>query len=104
MRQPLTPAIIADMAPGAARGDTQVAGLRAREYTAADLVEDYIKEALSKQKRGAESARLLRRDFVPLFGSKPARELTRRELQDELIRPTLLRHPRKATQLLSRIR
>ena len=77
---------------------------RQREYTVGDLVEEYIKEALSKQKRGAESARLLRRDFVPLFGGKPAIELTRRELQDELIRPTLLKHPRKATQLLSRIR
>ncbi|HYL91029.1 MAG TPA: tyrosine-type recombinase/integrase [Burkholderiales bacterium] len=175
---PLTAAIIADMAPGEDRGDTQVAGLRVRssatgkkvffyryrsrdralreiilgdvgpltlakardaalkkrlerqqgkdpqlekrkareeamrkraaererEYTAGDLVEEYIKEALSKQKRGAESARLLRRDFVPLFGTKSASELTRRELQDELIRPTLLKHPRKATQLLSRIR
>jgi len=77
---------------------------RQREYTVGDLIEEYIKEALSKQKRGAESARLLRRDFVSLLGSKPAIELTRRELQDELIRPTLLKHPRKATQLLSRIR
>lgn len=73
-------------------------------YTVTDLVEEYIKEALSLQKRGAESARLLRRDFLPLFGSRPAIQLTRRELQDELIRPTLLKHPRKATQLLSRIR
>src|SRR3972149_5803504 len=40
-------------------------------YTIGDLVEGYIKEALSKQKRGAESARLLRRDFIPLFGAKP---------------------------------
>ena len=73
-------------------------------YTVTDLVEDYIKEALSLQKRGADSARLLRRDFLPLFGSRPAVQLTRRELQDELIRPTLLKYPRTATQLLSRIR
>jgi integrase len=73
-------------------------------YTVGDLVEEYIKEALSLQKRGAESARLLRRDFVSLFGTRPAMQLTRRELQDELIRPTLIKHPRKATQLLSRIR
>ena len=176
--QPLTAVIIADMAPGEERGDSQVPGLRVRcsatgkkvffyryrsqdgalreiilgdvgpltlakardaalkkrlerqqgkdpqlekrkareeamreraaerqrEYTVGDLVEEYIKEALSKQKRGAESARLLRRDFIPLFGTKPAIQLSRRELQDELIRPTLLKHPRKATQLLSRIR
>lgn len=77
---------------------------RQAAYTVGDLVEEYVKEALSRQKRGAESARLLRRDFVPLFGTRPAVELTRRELQDELIRPTLAQHPRKATQLLSRIR
>lgn len=177
-REPLTAAIIADMAPGEERGDAQVPGLRVRSsstgrkvffyryrsqdealreiilgdvgpltlakardaaqkkrlerqqgkdpqlekrkareeamrereaerqraYTVGDLVEEYIEEALSKQKRGADSARLLRRDVIALFGSKPAIELTRRELQDELIRPTLLKHPRKATQLLSRIR
>jgi integrase len=75
-----------------------------RAYTVSNLIEEYIEEALSLQKRGAESARLLRRDFLPLLGSRPAIQLTRRELQDELIRPTLLKHPRKATQLLSRIR
>ena len=73
-------------------------------YTVGELVEEYIKEVLALQKRGAEAARLLRRDFVSLFGHRPAIQLTRRELQDELIRPTLLQHPRKATQLLSRIR
>lgn len=31
-------------------------------------------------------------------------ELTQRELQNELICPALIEHPRKATQLLSRIR
>jgi integrase len=59
---------------------------------------------LALQERGPEAARLLRRNFVPLFGGRPAIQLTRRELQDELIRPTLTKHPRKATQLLSGIR
>ena len=77
---------------------------RQRGYTVGDLVEEYIKEVLALQKRGSEAARLLRRDFVSLFGNRPAIQLTRHELQDELIRPTLIRHPRKATQLLSRIR
>jgi integrase len=77
---------------------------RQTAYAVEDLVEEYIREVLAKQMRGAESARLLRRDFVPVFGSRPAPKLTRRELQDELIRPTMLKHPRKATQLLSRIR
>jgi integrase len=73
-------------------------------YTVADVVDEYIREALALQKRGADAAQLLRRDFVPLFGSRPAIQLTRRELQDELIRPTMLKYPRKATMLLSRIR
>jgi hypothetical protein len=80
------------------------AAQRQAAYAVEDLIEEYIREVLAKQKRGAESARLLRRDFVPVFGSRPASKLTRRELQDELIRPTMLRHPRKATYLLSRIR
>jgi integrase len=77
---------------------------RQKTYAVEDLVEEYVKEALAKQKRGAEAERLLRKDFLPIFGSRPAVELTRRELQDELIRPKLLKHPRTATQLLSRIR
>jgi len=73
-------------------------------YTVADLVEQYVKEVLLIQKRGKEAERLLRRDFLPVFGTKPVLQLSRRELQDELIRPKMLKHPRTATQLLSRIR
>ena len=73
-------------------------------YTVTDLVEQYIKEVLVIQKRGREAERLLRRDFLPVFGTKPVLQLSRRELQDELIRPKMLKHPRTATQLLSRIR
>lgn len=75
-----------------------------QRYTVNDLVDDYVKEALSKQKRGAEAERLLRKYFLPVFDGKPATELTRRELQDELIRPKMLKHPRTATTILSRIR
>ena len=77
---------------------------RQATYTVADLAEQYIKEVLAIQKRGREAERLLRRDFLPVFGTKPALQLSRRELQDELIRPKMLKHPRTATQLLSRIR
>ena len=73
-------------------------------YTVTDLVEQYIKEVLATQKRGREAERLLRKDFLSVFGTKPVLQLSRRELQDELIRPKMLRHPRTATQLLSRIR
>lgn len=76
----------------------------AQRYTVNDLVDEYVKEALSKQKRGAEAERLLRKYFLPVFDGKSAIELTRRELQDELIRPKMLRHPRTATTILSRIR
>ena len=73
-------------------------------YTVADLVEEYITEALATQKRGAESERLLRKDFLPVFGSRAASDVSRRALLDDLIRPKMLRYPRTATQLLSRIR
>lgn len=73
-------------------------------YTVEKLVEDYIAEKLNKQKRGYEGARLLCRDFLPKLGNRAATELTRRELQDEVIRPMLARAPRGGTYLLSRIR
>lgn len=77
---------------------------RATAYTVADLIEHYIAEDLGKQKRGVESERILRREFLPKLGARPAAAVTRRELQDEVIRPTMVRAPRVATQLLSRIR
>ncbi len=73
-------------------------------YTVEKLVEDYVAEKLSHQKRGAEGARLLRRDLLPRLGDRAAAGLTRRELQDEVIRPMLKRAPRGGTYLLGRIR
>ncbi|KQR90192.1 hypothetical protein ASG35_02995 [Burkholderia sp. Leaf177] len=77
---------------------------RATSYTVEDLVNDYIVENLEKQKKGAEGVRLLQRELVPKLGARPAAAVTRRELQDEVIRPTMARAPRVATYLLSRIR
>ncbi|MBX9811864.1 MAG: tyrosine-type recombinase/integrase [Burkholderiales bacterium] len=68
------------------------------------MVEDYISERLSKQKRGDEGARLLRRELVSRLGDRPAAAVTRRELQDEVVRPMLNRAPRGGTYLLGRIR
>lgn len=73
-------------------------------YTVEKLVEDFVTEKLDAQKRGAEGARLLRRDLLPKLGDRAATALTRRELQDEVIRPMLKRAPRGGTYLLSRIR
>lgn len=73
-------------------------------YTVENLVEDFVAAKLSKQKRGAEGARLLRCDLVPKLGNRGAAALTRRELQDEVIRPMLKRAPRGGTYLLGRIR
>jgi integrase len=72
--------------------------------TVEDLVNEYIEEVLDKQKRGAESARILRQDLLPVLGHRPALQITRRELQDEVIRPKMAKAPRVATQLLSRVR
>jgi len=73
-------------------------------YTVEKLVEDFVAEKLDAQKRGAEGARLLRRDLLPKLGDRAATALTRRELQDEVIRPMLKRASRGGTYLLSRIR
>ena len=73
-------------------------------YTVEKLVEDFVAEKLSRQKRGAEGARLLRRGLLPKLGDRATAELTRRELQEEVIRPLLKRVPRGDTYLLSRIR
>lgn len=73
-------------------------------YTVEKMVEDYIAERLSKQKRGDEGARLLRRELVSRLGDRPAAAVTRRALQDEVIRPMLNRAPRCGTYLLGRIR
>jgi len=73
-------------------------------YTLEDLINEYINEVLSRQKRGAESARILRQDLLPVLGQRPALQITRRELQDEVIRPKMAKAPRVTTQLLSRIR
>lgn len=73
-------------------------------YTVTDLIDDYAREKLNTQKRGREAERLLRRDFLPLFVAKGAADVSRRELLNDLIRPKMLRYPRTATQLLSRIR
>lgn len=62
-------------------------------YTVEKLVEDFVAEKLSTQKRGAEGARLLRRDLLPKLGDRAAAGLTRRELQDEVIRSMLKRAP-----------
>jgi integrase len=68
------------------------------------LVEEYIREALATQKRRQEAERLLPKDFLPVFGARAAIDVSRRELLNDLIRPKMLRYPRTATQLLSRIR
>jgi integrase len=73
-------------------------------YTVEKLVEDYISEKLSGQKRGDEGARLLRRELLSMLGDRPATAVTRRELQHEVIRPMLDRAPRCGTYLLGRIR
>jgi Arm DNA-binding domain len=65
-------------------------------YTVEKMVEDYIAERLSKQRRGDDGARLLRRVLLSRLGERAA-AVTRRELQDEVVRPMLNRAPRCGT-------
>lgn len=61
---------------------------RQATYTLENLVNEYFNEVLRGQKRGAESARVLRQDLLPVPGHRPALQITRRELQDEVSRTT----------------
>ena len=80
------------------------AAQRQAAYTLEDMVNEYIEEALKSQKRGSESTRILRQDLLPVLGHRPALQVTRRELQDDVLRPKMAKAPRVATQLLSRIK
>lgn len=73
-------------------------------YTVTQLLNDYIDENLSKQKRGLDGIRLLRKEFESKCGARTASKVTRHELLNDVIRPVMLRAPRMATYLLSRIR
>lgn len=72
-------------------------------YTFQDLVTDYVKEVLSRQKRGSESERVLR-EAVDKIGTQSASGITRRILLTDVVRPAMTRAPRVATYLLCRIR
>ena len=80
------------------------AGRRGARRRSVCRINEYIDEVLKGQKRGAESTRILGQDLLPVLGQRPAIQITRRELQDEVIRPKMAKAPRVATQLLSRIR
>ena len=79
----LTPRIIADLRAGDECADPDHPGLRVRRTNA---------------------ARLLHRELLPTLGHRPAAAVTRRELQDAVIRSMLNRAPRCGTYLLGRIR
>ena len=66
-----------------------------------NLVNEYIDEVLKGQKRGAESAPILRQDLLPVLGHRPALQITRRELQDEVIRPKMAKAPKSSPGAIS---
>lgn len=53
-------------------------------YSIADLLEDYTREDLSKQRRGFEGERILRREVLPVLSYMPASELKRRNCKSWL--------------------
>jgi len=56
-------------------------------YTVEKMVEHYIAERLSKQKRGDEGARLLRRELLPGLGDRPAPAVPAVDLRSDAARP-----------------
>ena len=65
------------------------AAQRQAAYTIEDMANEYIEEALKGQKRGAEGTRILRQDLLPVLGHRPVLQVTRREVEDEVVRPKM---------------
>jgi len=69
----------------------------------AAVVEDFTRDKLSRERKGAEVARDLQREFVPILGRRPISEITARDII-EIIKPIARRAPYQAHNLLGGVR
>jgi integrase len=76
---------------------------RKRADTFAAVAEDFIREKLPAERKGAEVARDLRRVFIPALGKRPIAEITARDIV-EIIKPIAARAPYQAHNLLGHIK
>jgi Arm domain-containing DNA-binding protein/integrase-like protein len=69
----------------------------------AAIVEDFTRDKLSRERKGAEVARDLQREFVPILGRRPISEIIARDII-EIIKPIARRAPYQAHNLLGGVR
>jgi integrase len=69
----------------------------------AAVVEDFTRDKLSGERKGAEVARDLQREFVPILGRRPISEIIARDVI-EIIKPIARRAPYQAHNLLGGVR
>jgi integrase len=77
----------------------RLAEQRKRANTFAAVAEDFINEKLPGERKGAEVARDIRREFIPLWGGRPITEITAQDIRG-VIKAVKDRAPYQAHNLL----
>jgi integrase len=81
----------------------EAAQARKRAATFRAVAEDFIREKLPSERKGAVVARDIRREFMPLWGDRPIADITAHDVR-ELIRGVAARAPYQAHNLLGHAR
>jgi integrase len=81
----------------------RLAEQRKRANSFAAVAEDFIKNKLPNERRGAEVERDVRREFIPVWGKRPIIEITALDVVN-VIRPIARRAPYQAHNCLGHIR
>jgi integrase len=89
--------------PAAEEERQRLAEQRRRADTFGAVCEDFIREKLPKERKGAEVARDLRREFIPILGQRPIAEIGARDVV-EIIKPIARRAPYQAHNCLGHVR
>jgi len=63
----------------------RLAEQRKRDTTFAAVAEDFIREKLPAERKGAEVERDIRRDLIPALGEQPITEITSRDVRDLIV-------------------
>jgi cell wall-associated NlpC family hydrolase len=79
------------------------AEIHQQQNTFAAVAEDFIRNKLPSERKGAEVAGDIRREFIPAWGRRPVTEITRRDIRD-LIEAKKETAPAQARNLLGTIK
>ena len=77
----------------------RLAEMRKRESSFASIAEDFIKDKLPSERRGAEVESTIRREFIPVWGKRPITDITPHDVL-AVIKPIKDRAPYMAHSVL----